>query len=148
MEDKSRISVFINRLIKFLIALIILFSIAYIAFLKIPKSSVAGKKVDQTVLASDIYNEFLSDENTAQEKYMGKIVEVFGTLDETYTDEQNASVVILKDTANNPIALITLELSESKKILNFKAGDKIKLKALCTGNLMEVTFNKGIILEE
>jgi len=48
-------------------------------------------------------------------------------------------------TSYTQYALITLESSEKKTLDSYEIGQNISVKAICTGILMEVTLNKGVI---
>lgn len=136
----------IDKLIKGLIAIVAILLLGYIVFLKLPQSSVSTMKVVATVSAGELYDEFVDDEQSAETKYLGKAVLVKGKIDDKYSDETSAPVVILENDYEEPIVLITLELSEEKKLASYEVGDVIEIKAQCSGMLMEVTLNKGIIV--
>lgn len=146
MPDKYKFAKILDIGIKVIIGLILILSVSYIAFIKFPKSSVKGKEAAESITAEFIYKAFLADEQQAEQKYLGQVLELSGTIQELYTDEQNAPVLILGDANGSPIVLITLERSEFKKSESLQEGNLVKVKALCTGMLMEVTFNKGLIL--
>jgi len=132
------------RVITILVALAL---IGYIIVLKWPQASVKSKTTDVKIAAEIIYDAFSADEKAAETKYLGKVVQVTGIIDEIYVDETGAPVVILRSTAGDPVGVVTLEPSETSKIGAYKEGQEIVLKTQCSGMLMEVTFNKGIIIQ-
>ena len=105
-------------------------------------NSVAGKKPDFKVLCSEIVNEFESDEQSASTKYVDKIVEVEGVIAEISSDEESY-VIILKDPDSFSGVSCSISKEEIKEDEIGKAGDKIKIKGICTGYLMDVTLIKG-----
>ncbi len=107
-------------------------------------NSVAGKKPDFKVLCTEIVNEFEADEQSASIKYVDKIVEVEGEIAEINTDE-GSYVIILRepDSFSGVSCSIGKEVNSENEI--GKVGDKIKIKGICTGYLMDVTLNKGAI---
>ena len=135
-----------KTIVRILIGIIAIAMIGYIVVLKWPKATVKSKAVDIEISAQDIYNEYSSNETSAQRKYFGKVVQVSGIIDEVYEDEDGAPVVILIGTDGDPTAVITLASDQSDEIANYKEGDTIKVKAQCSGMLMEVTFSKGIVI--
>ncbi|MBP7508763.1 MAG: hypothetical protein KA807_13185 [Prolixibacteraceae bacterium] len=107
-------------------------------------NSVAGKKPDFKVLCSEIVNEFESDEQSASTKYVDKIVEVEGVIAEISSDEESY-VIILKDPDSFSGVSCSISKEEIKEDEIGKAGDKIKIKGICTGYLMDVTLIKGAL---
>ena len=136
----------IDKIIKALTFLIALILLGYIVILKMPKASVKSKDVVAEISAEDLYEAFTTDEQLAQDKFLGKAVIVTGLIDDKYEDETGAPVLILRSEAGESVALVTLESSERTKVGNFNIHDHIKVKAQCSGMLMEVTLSKGIIL--
>lgn len=132
------------RLITILVGLAL---IGYIVILKWPKASVSSKAIDVKIEAADIYQAFQADEQAAERQYLGKVVQVTGIIDEQYADEDGAPVVILRGAGGDPVGVVTLEPSEASKLGKYSEGQEIVIKTQCSGMLMEVTFNKGIIVE-
>lgn len=110
-----------------------------------PQSNVQSKEVVAEINAQDLYDEFSSDEQSAQTKYLGKVVVVSGVIDDKYEDENGSPVLILKSPDGEPAVLITMESNQKGKLANYNPGDQIRVKAQCSGLLMEVTLNKGIV---
>jgi len=137
----------IDKIVKVATIVLVIALIGYIAFLKMPKASVSSKEVVAEISAAELYEAFLTDEVSAQETYLGKAVILSGVIDDHYTDESGAPVVILKSEDGDPVALVTLESSEAQKLTGYKVDDIIKVKAQCSGLLMEVTLSKGLIMD-
>jgi len=137
----------LRKIIRIITILLVLALIGYIVVLKWPKASVKSKTTDVKIEAASIYEAFSTDEKAAEALYLGKVVQVTGIIDEIYVDENGAPVVILRGTEGDPVGVVTLETSESSKIGDYKEGDEIIVKTQCSGMLMEVTFNKGIIVK-
>ena len=136
-----------KRLIKFLAVLAVLLLIAYIVVLNLPQANIKGKTVDESIAATVLYEAFSNDEQKAEESYMGKVIEITGAIDEIYSDENNAPVVVLRSESGDPVSVVTLEENQAQKILSYKEGDQITMKALCNGMLMEVTLSKALIVD-
>lgn len=126
---------------------IVLMMIAYIVVLKWPKANLNSKAVEVEVSAQKVYDDYTTDEATAQTAYYGKVILVTGVIDEKYQDEDGSPIVILKGDSGDPTAVVSLESSEAKELEAYSEGSPIKIKAQCSGMLMEVTFNKGVIVK-
>ena len=137
----------INKVIKGIALLITLLLVVYIAFLKWPRASVNSKDVTAELSAVELYEAFTDDEKQAQAKYLGKVIVVSGVIDDIYEDETDAPVLILKSKEGNPVTLVTLVAGQAGKLKEYKRNDEIRIKAQCSGLLMEVTLGKGIIME-
>ena len=139
---------FIKYLLYFLVALAIILAIGWFAFLNVPKASSQGKTADFQLSSAELFQAFEQDEAAANTKYIGKIIELSGTIEDISEDEQGAAVVLLsagEDALGG--VLCTMELSEKEKTLAKQPGESIRLKGVCTGMLMEVVLNKGVLLE-
>lgn len=140
-----------NKFVKYILyaiaAIIIIGGIAWFAFLNVPKASSQGKTADFKVPATELFQAFETDEAASNAKYIGKIIDVSGTIEEISTDEQGAAVVLLAGGGDFGGVLCTLEPSQTEKIKAKDFGDDITIKGVCTGMLMEVVVNKGVIVE-
>ena len=94
-----------------------------------------------------LYEAYSKNENQADKKYTGKVIQLTGEIDEIYSDENDEPVVVLRSKAGDLVSVVTLESSEVEDIVSYQEGDQITLKALCSGKLMEVTLNKGLIVD-
>ncbi len=114
--------------------------------MNLPQANIKNKEAIKSISASTLFQEFEKNENQASKNYIGKVITVAGTIKKKMLDNQEAPVVLL-GTNNEDQVLVTLELDQAKKLENFKVGDEINVKAQCSGMLMEVVMNKGIIAE-
>ena len=103
-------------------------------------SSVAGKKSEVEILAPALVKAFETNENLANQKYNGKILSVSGTISDAKEDPQFISVY-LKDTDATSGVMCSFDKGVVK-LKDFKPGQNIKLKGICTGYLMDAVLNK------
>ena len=135
-----------KKLVKILIALVVLLVIGYFIVMNLPKANIKNKEAIKSVSASALFQEFEKNENLASKNYIGKVITVAGTIKKKMLDNQEAPVVLLGTNSEDQV-LVTLAVDQAKKLENFKVGDEINVKAQCSGMLMEVVMNKGIIAE-
>lgn len=95
-----------------------------------------------SLTSEELYNDFSVNEQSAVEKYVGKVVEVSGTIEEINTKGEQMKVVL--SAADYPIGGVNCTLSERANELN--VGDMITVKGHCQGMLMQVVINKAIVL--
>lgn len=136
-----------KTLIKVLGGIVIISLIAYLVVTNLPQANIKSKDAVETISASALYEAYSNNEKQANNKYTGKVVQLSGEIDEIYEDENNAPVIVLRSDSGDLVSVITLEPSEEKKIASYNEGDQITVKALCSGKLMEVTLNKGLIVD-
>lgn len=136
-----------KTLIKILAVLVIVLLVAYLVVLNLPQANIKGKDAVETISAVELYEAYSNNENQANKKYTGNVIQLSGEIDEIYTDENNAPVMVLRSDSGDLVSVVTLETSQEKKIASYNEGDQITVKALCSGKLMEVTLNKGLIVD-
>ena len=132
---------------KVLAGVVLLSLIAYLLVINLPQANIKSKDAVETISAVALYEAYSNNEKRANRKYTGKVIQLSGEIDEIYPDENNAPVVVLRSDSGDLVSVVTLESSQEKKIASYKEGDQITVKALCSGILMEVTLNKGLIID-
>ena len=141
-----------NKVIKVLLiavlALGIIGAISYFSFMNAPKASSKGKKIELSIPAAELFKAFEQDETASNAKYMSKIIAVTGIIDEIEEDRNGAPVLFLQTGADVAGILCTLESSQKEKASGLKTGDAVTVKGVCTGMLMEVVINKGILIDK
>lgn len=103
-----------------------------------PHQSAAGESVSLSIPADSLYHEYQSDEHTADQKYLGKVIEVSGKISEI---QHNGSSEIWILSTQPGGGGINCELFPGAKTnLHPKAGDVVTIKGRCTGFLMDVNL--------
>ena len=104
-----------------------------------PHVNVEEASADISITADKILNDFSSDENSANLKYLDKIIEVKGVISEI-----NIEKGIITIETNDDFGSVLCHLSEeaSRKISGLQEGQIIVVKGICTGFLMDVILVK------
>ena len=134
-----------KRILKALAFISVVIIIGYLIVMNLPKANIKSKAALETITADQLYNSFESDEQAAEKKYIGQVINVSGKVADRYEDESGAMVLLFENESGTSTAMVTLEESQTKAAENVKLGDLVEVKALCTGKLMEVVLAKGII---
>lgn len=108
-----------------------------------PVASLEHKKADVVVTAAQLIADYESDEQAADEKYLGKVVQVSGKIADMTTAEGKMKINI---ETPNPIALIICEMETGVETGSVKAGDDIKIKGMCSGYLSDVILVQSTIV--
>lgn len=125
----------------FLIFIIVL-SVGYYLYNK-QSTGLENVKADVSIDATTLFSAYESDELKSNNKYLGKVIEVKGVIQKINTTEENNKSITLK-TNNDMFGVICNLDSLHSKEIRAKIGEKIKLKGVCTGMLMDVILIKCI----
>jgi hypothetical protein len=102
--------------------------------------SVASQKTEYEIASDLLAHEFEENEETANAKYLGKVIAVSGIVNSVTEDEQSLSVYLKKDEdLSGVMCTFSKNTIPSGKV---KAGDNVIIKGICDGYLMDVTLNK------
>ena len=88
------------------------------------------------VTAQSIMDSYSADEKKANTLYLDKAIQVTGVVSEVSKNTAGKTVVTLK--TNDPMGGIRCTMKEDAA--NFKTGDTVTIKGICTGYLMDVTI--------
>ncbi|MBK8956431.1 MAG: hypothetical protein IPM34_12885 [Saprospiraceae bacterium] len=137
-----------NRRIYFLLAS--LFLIAALIVYKIynkEHADLTATKADFKLGATELLQEFETNEESAQTKYLNKIIAVSGQIKEIQQVESK-TIWILE--TENPLSSIQCEMDprflEKSKNAGV-VGNKVTLQGLCSGKLMDVVMNQVVVVE-
>jgi len=118
------------------ILIIIAFFIAIKLYNK-PHVDTKKSKADFVLTAQNLISDFLQDEISAEQKYANQVLQINGEIHKISTLNGNG-VITLKFTNLDSSIICHLQPEENKKILLFKKGQKITVKGICTGYLLDV----------
>ena len=111
-----------------------------------PVADMNDLNAEYTLSASELFNSFNENEDSANAKYLGKIVEISGTIRELKSDEEGETVILETDDMIFGVncALSSGQESNFKKL---KTGTNINIKGECTGISMDVVLVRCIIVD-
>ena len=110
---------------------------AYHLYVK-PHQSAAGETADFTIEADSLYSQYQTNEHAADQKYLGKVIEVSGKLSDIQHNGK-AEVWILSPQGTG--GGINCQLFAGiKSDPEPKSGDIVTVKGRCTGYLMDVNL--------
>jgi hypothetical protein len=139
-----------SKKIRYIVAFLLLAMIAAILVWKytFKKSelSVASHRTDFTMDAAILLKAFETNEDSANARYMDKIVVVTGTIGSVSKDSLGYAVY-LKDNGAVSGVMCSFDAQEFNPAL-VKVGSHAVVKGLCTGYLMDVVLNKCSIVSK
>ena len=116
-------------------------SVGYYMYNK-PVDKMASLTVSETVTAEKLFQDYEGDEDSANQKYLDKVVVVSGEVVKTSKDGDKATIAL--DTGDL-LANIMCQM-EDKNVDLPEDGSQVSIKGLCTGYLTDVVLIKGIIM--
>ncbi len=103
-----------------------------------PHKKMVTATSDFIISAAELFTEFENDENISNEKYLDKIVQVSGTVQEVKEEDGVTSVTLNRGGMFGVICQLD-QLTEHKRI-TFAIGENVSFKGICTGLLMDVVL--------
>ena len=108
-----------------------------------PHRNVEGEDAVATLSATSLYNEFSMNESKANQKWLGKVLEVNGTIS-SVTEAGKYVSLNLAATADGGVNCSVLKKDLPADYKPGK-GDSVSVKGKCTGFLMDVNLADCII---
>ena len=105
-----------------------------------PHENIQRVETDHTLSATRLYSEFETDETAANEKYLGKMVQVSGTVASLSRDEDEQITVTLDGGGLLGGVICKSDNFSDDGIGQPDIGSEITLKGRCTGMLMDVVL--------
>ena len=137
-----------NKMKKFLIILLILAAAAgsygYYLYNK-PRSGVSEMTTAFTLDAKGFYSEYNTDENTANTKYLGKVIEVTGKIRSVDTDDRGTINIALE---TGDMGAVNCQFEKKDKMPSVVAGNIVRVKGVCSGFLLDVVLVDCEIINE
>jgi hypothetical protein len=117
--------------------------IAYKMYNK-PHVNVAETSSDVSLEAVKIVDDFSSDEIMANTTYLDKIVQVSGIINSIKTENETVIVALEGNSFGDVLCYLS---EESKtKVNTLKEGQRVTLKGICTGFLLDVVLVKCALI--
>lgn len=118
--------------------------LVFIIYLNKPEKNVSRSAPSHSLSARALFLAFDQDEEAANVQYRDQVIQVAGKVREVQEDE-NGLVTVTLDTGNDFFG-VECELQESSTWTkaDFKAGQEVTFKGLCTGVEMDVRLVRCI----
>jgi hypothetical protein len=144
----NKMSVYKKNILISLIAVAIIGSMYVYEEFNREQEDLYDKKPAQTVTSEDIIRAYDSNETSANEIFLSKIISVTGTIAEINNQADTLIYVLIG--AGNDIHRVSclLDKLQAPKIKQYDVGKQISVKGICTGYLMDVELNHCVIVSE
>ena len=150
IRENQLLAVTFTMMKKILIAILLIGVVAGVIGYKMynkPHNEMVSMKSEANLDAKQLQAAFEADESAANEQYLGKVITVSGKVAEIKKEGENNSFIIL-DTGNmlSAVKCQLDHLTDHPNLSDLKKGDQVQVKGICTGYLMDVILERGIIL--
>lgn len=105
-----------------------------------PRRNVESEKAAFQIEASELAAAFVADESQANERYLGKVVEVKGTVLELVNEDETYGIILDGGIDGG----VYCSFKQSPEVA---VGEVIVAKGTCSGYLMDVVINDCILKE-
>lgn len=115
--------------------------IAYKEYNRKP-TDLATLSPDVKIGADSLLAAYAENEEAANRKYLGKVIEVTGIVSDGST-KKNILLGLIPDSKVSCL----LDSTNALKSHTVKAGDTLRLRGVCTGFLLDVELNRCVVLD-
>lgn len=129
-----------------LLAMLGVFAYAYREYTRKP-ADLNSVRSEANVEATALVQIYERDEQQANKLYLGKAIDVTGVVSELNNQKDTSVNVMLggKDDMHRVSCLLNINQVERSK--HVKTGDKISVRGICTGYLLDVELNRCVIIK-
>lgn len=109
---------------------------------------IADVKADIKISATNLIHEYETNDSLANQKYLGKIIEVDGAVKKLDNDGSGGYVVVLGDTASLSSVRCVMDSTHNRDASTLKTGSSAILRGHCSGfNKDDMGLGSDVILD-
>jgi len=145
-EIKSRQSSW-KKYLKYLLLLVVIGGAFGFYMYNKPHQNMTKAVADLQITATQIFTDFDTDESQANAKYLDKIVAISGIIKEISTDENGMTSLTLEAGSDMFGVICQMDNLTKHTRTDFQEGEKVKMKGICTGVLMDVVLVRCVLID-
>jgi hypothetical protein len=101
-----------------------------------------------SVNALSLVESYESDEAIANQQFLGKAIQVTGTIAEINNQQDTLVNVLIGDSNSMHKVSCLLDGRHLASVNNYRVGQQIIIRGFCTGFLMDVEMNRCVVIEK
>ena len=114
-----------------------------------PHKNTFDLKAEYKISADNLFAEFEADEDSANSKYLGKILEVEGKMIKVKNISGSWEISFIDEMFGVTCLVDSIyAVQQVKELKELKTGNKIKIRGQCNGYLTDVKLDRCIIVSE
>lgn len=111
-------------------------------------ANISNVAPDASVSASALVEVYESDEAKANQQYLGKTIQVTGAIAEINNQQDTLVTVLIGESNSMHKVSCLLDSRNIALVRNYRVGQQIIIRGVCTGYLMDVEMNRCVIIEK
>ena len=117
------------------------------AFMR-PHTNMLKAEAEVKLSASDLFNDFSSNEAAANTKYIGKIIEVTGNIVQVNTDETQTSIILEDELFGVSTYLDSSFVASNPNLIQeINPNQSVTIRGQCDGMLSDVVISRAVIIQ-
>ena len=125
------------------IAIVLLLLIAWGFYLyNKPHTDVSNIAASVSISAQELYQQFEQDETSANKKYLDKVIEVKGVVNEVQRSDTTLNILL---SGGNGMGGINCSIAKKNLSDNIHKNEMVRIKGRCTGFLLDVSLVDCVI---
>ncbi|HKJ41205.1 MAG TPA: hypothetical protein VKA27_03885 [Sunxiuqinia sp.] len=134
-------------LILFVIGLVAAGGVYWYAFMR-PHKDMLKTRPEFVMDASDLFNDFSNDENSANKKYLGKVVQITGKVIDVKNENNETAVTLEDELFGVSTYLDSAFVAQNPKLVSkLDSGQMVTLRGQCDGMLDDVVISRAVIIQ-
>lgn len=133
-----------KKILIIFLAVVVLGGVAAYYYYNMPVASLENTKPDVEVSAHKLLTDYETDEKTANDTYLGKVIQVKGEISAIVNEGGKRKIQL---DAGSPMSSIICEIDSTNNISAVKTGDEVKIKGLCSGYLSDVIVVQANVMK-
>ena len=105
-------------------------------------------QAEASVDAAALVQLYEKDEQQANTLYLGKAIDVTGVVSEINNQKDTSVNIMLGNKDDMHRVSCLLNINQVDKVKNIQSGQKISLRGICTGYLLDVELNRCVIINK
>ena len=105
-----------------------------------PHENIQRATADIKLTAVELFSIYETDETIANEKFLDKLIEVDGTVQEVKVNEEGKTILNMEGGDLMFGIICELDPFTTHKRTEFTIGERVILKGICTGKLMDIVL--------
>ncbi|MDX1408520.1 MAG: hypothetical protein R3330_10315 [Saprospiraceae bacterium] len=113
-----------------------------------PHRNIAKTKPAQTVTASNLVKSYQDDEEAANARFLGQVVQVSGIVRQIQPGDDGTTQILLSSDDLMTSVSCNLQEDQTAGAEGLRSGDQVTINGECTGILMDVVLERCVIVKE
>lgn len=130
------------------LAVVLVAVIVGVYFYTLGQKDLTNASADYAMTAKELYADFDTDEQAANDKYLDKIIEVSGKVSSVEMSADTMLNVMLMSDSDFGGVQCTFNNTKDPSALDITKGDNVVIRGICSGMLMDVQLHNCVLVSD